>query len=137
MTEAQRLDLRVWRRDPMRFTFAVRGVDASGSGPALVVRLYPDAPGAPQIALGPTTTEGAEGVRCVDVYEEDGLPVTLFEAVADKETIAALPEPSEAGSDLSLAYDMQWTLPPDPLGFTQLEQTFLYGKFIVRGSVND
>lgn len=138
--DARRLDLTVWRRDPMRIVLAVEGVDM-GNVPTMsfAVRLYPDTPGEPLLLLVNKVTKGENGIRVVTIAEDTpGIKTTLVEIYCDKATLAPqIPAAGEVGCDVTLAYDFQWTLPDDGTGFTPVEETVLFGSFIVKGSVND
>jgi hypothetical protein len=138
MMTAQRLDLSVFRNDPLSLPMAVIGFDLSDSAPTLAVKLLPDAPGIPLLLLAPTSIPGADGIRIVSVVrDEDDVPTTLMEGIASEATLATLPPAALPGADLTLSYDLQWTPPSDGSDFTSVEETILFGDFIIKGSVND
>ncbi len=138
MTNARRLDLTVFRRDPMRLSLAAIGQNLEGCNPSFTVRLYPEQPGAALLGFGSTSTPGAEGIRIVDVIRDaDSIPTTLFEIIALKASIQGLPFNGEIGAPTTLFYDLQWTPPPEGSGFSAVEQTVLFGNLIILGSAND
>jgi len=138
MDQFRRQDLRVFRRDPLHLVIAVIGLDLTGSGPSLAVRLYPDAPGLPELLLGPTASAGSQGIRIVEVTRDPAdVPTTLLEILATKGAINRLPRTGEIGTPSTFAYDLQWTPPAAGPGLTRVEETVLFGSFIVMGSVND
>jgi len=101
------------------------------------VRDRPDMPGDPRLLLPKTTTAGEDGCRLVDVTEDDdGVPTSLVEILAIKATMGTLPQALAPGDPVKLAYDFQWMLPDDGSGLSTLEETILFGDFIVMGSVN-
>jgi hypothetical protein len=138
MTNAARLELYAFRNDPFCVTMEIIGEDLSDATFAFAVKLYADQTGSALLGpLGMTTTEGAEGIRIVDVLTVEGVPYTLLEIIATKAHVQALPAADEAGDDVTLYYDLQWTPDDaDESGFAPVEATRLYGPFILRGSAN-
>jgi hypothetical protein len=142
MAFAGRITLRAFRNDPLRVTLSVRGVDLTGATFSFAVRQYPDQSG--DALLGPlsnTTTTGQRGVRLVDVLTVDSVPTSLIEIIDTKANMQALPAAAEVGSgspaEVGLSFDFQWTpADGDEAGFAATEQTWLFGDFIVMGSVN-
>lgn len=139
MAAFRRLDLRVFRKDPLQLTLTVVGIDLTGATQLdFAVRLYPDAPGAKLINCALTTTPGAQGCRLVSVTTDGGgVPTSVIEILDTKATMAALPAAGEAGDDTVLHHDFQWLRAADGSGLTMIEETKLFGQFIVMGSVND
>ena len=138
MLTAVNQTLSAFRNDPLYLLMEVIGYDLSGNLPSLAVKLYPDAPGPPLLLLAPTVIPGADGIRSVSVtYDDDDVPTTLLEAIASKTVISALPAAPVAGADVTLAYDLQWTPPLAGTGLSPVEETVLFGDFIIKGSVND
>ena len=139
MANFRRLDLRVFRKDPLRETLRVVGINLTGATQLdFAVRLDPDAAGAKLITCALTTTPGAQGCRLVSVTTDaGGVPTSLIEILDTKATMAALPAAAEAGDDVVLYYDFQWLRAADGSGLTMTEETKLAGQFIVMGSVND
>ncbi len=140
MTIANREALRAFRNDPLHLVLAVEGLDLTNAPIALCVRQRRDTPGSPILQLDMTATAGAKGIRLVSVTpDDDGIPTSLVEILCPKaDMIAAFAayQPAEFGADLTLAYDLQWTLAPDGTGLTNVEETILFGDFIIQGSVN-
>lgn len=139
MTVAAKQALRGFRNDPFYESFIFSGIDLTGASFAFAVRSYPDQAGAALISFSGTTTPGGEGVRLVEVDEdEDGIPESLIEVVATKAHMQALPAAAEAGDPVVLYYELQVTPPADgeTPWYDQIEQTWLYGDFILNGSAN-
>jgi len=127
-----------FRNDPFNWPLAVEGHDLTGATIQFTVRNHPDDTGS---ALA-TASVGA-GITLVDVLEDDdGVKTSLIQITVAKATIQAFPTPDEAlspiGADMPFYYDLQWTLAtPEVEPFTPVEETKLYGTFILRGSIND
>ena len=137
MAIAQRLEQVAFRKDPFQLAFRARGYNLSLAAFAFAVRLYPDAPGDPLILVRKAQTRGASGVRVVDTgTDADGIPWTDLEIILRKSLIEALPSAGEAGDDAQFHYDFQWAAPDTASGFSQVENTILFGPFIVKGSIN-
>lgn len=137
MAIAKRVAMTAFREDPFVVRFRVRGYNLTGAIQRFAVRLYPDEPGDARIQVGNTDTRGAEGIRVVETGVEGLFPWTDVEVILAKDSVRSLPEASEAGSDVKFAYDYEWQRPDTGSGFSEEEETILYGDFVVRGSVNN
>lgn len=138
MLTSKRTTIAVFRRDPLYLLISVIGYDLTASSPAMAVRLYPDAPGDPLLLLEATGWAGADGIRLVEVIvDDDNVPTSVLEVIASKATMSEMPLPGELGSDLTLYYDFQWTPPLEGSGITPVEETVMFGDFIIKGSAND
>lgn len=133
-----RQTLTVFRNDPLYLVISVVGFELSGAAPSFAVRLYPDAPGLALIMLDATAESGKNGCRIVSVtFDGDDIPTTVLEIVASKDLMGSLPSASEAGADLTLSYDLQWTMPADAIGFSAGEERIMFGDLVVKDSFND
>lgn len=130
MATAARLAISVRRYEVARFTIVVTGIDLTGVPMALQVRLRPDTPGAPQIALSTVNTLSAEGLKLDSVTIAGGVPTSVIKGRINASTMNdpdKVPYMGEIGEDALFAYAMQWTISGDA-------QTRLYGDFIVQAS---
>ncbi len=130
MATAARLAIAARRNEVARFTIAVDGIDLTGVNMAMQIRLAPDTPGAPLLALGTVTTLAAEGLKLDSVTVVDGIPTSIIRGRINASTMTdatKMPYSGEVGTDTVLAYAMQWTLGGDA-------QTRLHGIFIVVAS---
>lgn len=105
------------------------GVDLTGASFRMEVRLAPNTPGIPLVALGTVTTGAAEGVRLIGVETVDGKPVSTLGLRVNKSTMEAMPFTGELGDDSVFAYDLMVT----PAG--GVEQAWLAGDFVVQAGV--
>lgn len=134
---ARKYRFEAFRSDPFLQLFRVWGYHLADVPMNFALRLYPGAPGLPLYSTGKTTVRGAPGLRVAAQGLSDGLPWSDVELIVPKASVEALPQPAEAGAALSIAYDLQWSL-PDPGGdYVTVEETILFGDFVVKGSVND
>jgi len=139
MMPSARLPLTAYRNDPFWATIVITGIDLAGAVMALAVRQYPDQPGAPLISVASGASPGAQGLRLVTVeIDDDGIPQSFVEIIINKATIQSLSAAPEIGDDVEFYYDLQVTPAPDPttIWTDNIEQTWTYGPFIVKGSAN-
>lgn len=143
MINAARQKLTGFRNDPFVATLVITGIDLTGAVMSMAVRQYPDQSGAALISIGNTSAPGDEGIRFISAEDDvDGIPESSIEIVITKAHMQALPAASpplaEAGDPLEFYYDFQVTPASDPeTPWTDnVEQTWLYGPFIVNGSAN-
>lgn len=136
---AQNQTLTAFRQDPLQIAMRVNGYDLTGATFKLSVRLYPDAAGDPLIEVEGTPTPGANGIRIADTGTTDGVPWTDLDILIGKALLSdsSIPAAEEAGDDIILAYDFGWTRASSSTAFVAVEETILFGDFIVKGSVND
>jgi hypothetical protein len=130
MGNAARLALTARRNEVARFTIAVTGIDLTGVNMAMQVRLRPDTPGAPLIALATADTTAAEGLKVDSVTYAGVVPTSVIKGRINASTMtdaSKVPYTGEVGDNSCLAYAMQWTLDGDA-------QTRIYGDFIVVAS---
>ncbi|GAA0439622.1 MULTISPECIES: hypothetical protein [Sphingomonas] len=90
-----------FRRNNVRtFTIQLAGVDMTGKTMRQQVRLAPDTPGAPVIALETVTSASAEGLRLATVETVDGVPVSTIAGRYNLTTMRdKLPYGGEVGDD--------------------------------------
>jgi hypothetical protein len=139
MDGAVLMPLRVFRNDPKPIAIVVTGLDLTSATFDLTVRQYPDQPGSALFSISTTPSAGAQGIRFIESeLDEDGIPTSYLEAIINKSTIQALPVASEPGEDVELYYDFQVTPAADAetIWTDNIEQTWLYGPFIIKGSAN-
>lgn len=139
MANAARQALRAFRNDPLHLVLEIVGENLNDANFAFAVKLDTDQPGSP--LLGPLVNNdvaGDPGVRLVTVYfDDDGVPITVLEIIAEKADMQALRPGDLYGEDLPLVYDFEWTAAEaDESDISPVETTRLYGPFIVMGSVN-
>lgn len=133
---AQRHRFEAFRKDPFLCLIRIQGYNLNNVPMNFALNLYPDAPPPALIDVGITIEKGVQGIRVAAVGFVNGLPWSDIEILLRKETIASLPRMGEAGSDAVFAYDIQWTL-PSPVGdYVRVEETILFGDFVIKGSVN-
>lgn len=133
---AQRHNFEAFRKDPFLCLIRVRGYNLNNVPINFALNLYPDAPPPARIDVGTVIEKGVQGIRVAAVGFTNGLPWSDIEILLRKDTIASLPPAAEAGSDVEFAYDIQWIL-PSPVGdYVRVEETILFGKFVIKGSVN-
>jgi hypothetical protein len=123
MIQAVRVDLAADRWTPFVYTIDVTGIDLSDASIHAQVRLYPDAAGDPLIDL-PLVTTGSDGVKLISVDTTGPLPVSHLQIQIAAATVAAMPEATEIGNDLALAWDIIIN-----------NARWLYGAFTVRAGV--
>lgn len=147
MAEATRVALTAFRNDPLCLTVGIEE-DLTGATVKFCVRQYADQPGDP--LLGPITGTGlavslepiATGIRLVEVtFDDDGVPLSVIEITDTKAHVQALPSAFDAGeergSDLTFHHDIERTLSEEAAApFSAVEQTKLFGDFILKGSAN-
>ena len=139
---AAKLTLQGFRNDPFHATLRIGGIDLTGAAMALAVRLYPNQPGDALIEIEATDLAGAEGIRLVSVgLDDDGVPESWIEIIIAKPTIQGLPAltaGAEIGDPATFHYDLQATPAEDVSSpWTEnIEQTLLFGPFIINGSAN-
>lgn len=109
----------------MRFV----GVDLTGATFRMEVRLKPNTPGEPEIALNTVTSAAAEGVRLVGVEAINGKPVSTIGIRINKTTMEGLPYLGELGNDDTFAYDLM----VKPVG--AIEQAWVEGAFVAQAAV--
>lgn len=127
---AARLAIAARRNEVARFTIAIAGIDMTGVNMAMQVRLRPDTPGAPLIALNTVTTTSAEGLKLDSVTVTNGVPTSVIKGRINASTMTdatKVPYAGEIGDNSNFAYAMQWTLGGDA-------QTRIYGDFIAVSS---
>lgn len=132
----RKVTLSTFRNDPYHLRMRVNGYDLSAADFKFSVRLLPDTGGSPLAEVIEETVIATSGVRVVDTGTEDDVPYTdieVFIDLADSDWPAA----DEPGDDVILSYDFGWTDTPETEGFYNPRATYLYGDFIVKGSVND
>ena len=107
MATTARLDLRIWRNDPVyEKKILVRGLDLRGVALTAQVRLGRDTPGAPLIDLAKVDGATEQGLRVAGVSFDTGMPVTDLRIRISQETRRALPYTGEAGSSTTLEWAM-------------------------------
>lgn len=104
----------------------IRGLDLTGIVMRAQVRLGGDVPGAPLVDLQTVTNANAEGLRLIEVTDENGLPVSHVEMVINETTLERLPYSGEIGSPTPLAWDWQITL-------AGRKQRIAKGEFVITG----
>lgn len=132
---------------------SIVGRDFTGATFRAQVRLFADAPGSPLITPSVSLTYGgtdtianhiAAGRLTSDVYDyynpstgikyqpSDSVPMSLMQISISAANMVApgVPAADELGDDRA----MYWDLLIDPAG-GELEDKWIYGKFIVRGTV--
>ncbi len=103
-----RLDLTVQRWTPFVYQIDFPGYDFSAATFAMHVRLYRDAPGAPQIALA-NAAANAEGISCT-VTTEAGVPTSHVQIRINETTAeAVLLNAGKPGDDIRLVQDFHVT----------------------------
>ncbi|MFC3579137.1 hypothetical protein [Sphingomonas hylomeconis] len=133
MATAARLPLAAWRNELCVRTIRFVGLDLTGVDMRMQIRLRPDAPGAPLIALATVTTASAEGLKLDSVTTVAGIPTSTVVLRINKTTMtnaAMVPYGGEPGADTGLSYAIQ-------LGGTSVGATRVYGPFIVLANVMD
>lgn len=129
MDQVGRLSLGGRRYQAYSKTIRLVGVDLTGASFRMEVRMLPNTPGAPLLALGTVGTAAAEGIRLVSVEQVDGQPVSTLGLRVNKSSMEALPFSGELGDDSAFAYDLM----VDPSG--GLEQVWLAGPFVAQAGV--
>jgi hypothetical protein len=133
----QKVTLIAFRTEPYHLRMRIEGYDLSGADFKFSVRLLPDTPGSAIVEVTNTVTIGTEGVRVVDTgTDDDSVPWTDVEILILAGAWDDAPAP-EVGEDTELHHDFGWTPDPVTTGFYNPRQNYLYGPFIVKGSVND
>lgn len=143
MTFAQRAPITAFRNDPLRVTLEIE-LDLTGATVAFAVRQHPDQSGAALLSVSGSTLAvnaspaPAPSIRLVDVdTDDDGVTTSVIELRDTKAHMQALPAAAVQGDDLSLYYDLQFTLATGVAApFAAEEETVLFGDFIVKGSAN-
>lgn len=128
-------------------TFSFLGLNFTGAVFAMHVRLNPDAPGTPLVALATVATASVEGVRLIyggtdtvanhiaagrldnvpqGYVSGDSLILSSVGVRINETTMETLPFPSERGDDAGLVWDMHIT----PAG--SIKDKYIGGKFTVR-----
>lgn len=128
MRRAARLPIRADRHTPCAFVLRFKRLDLTGAEMRVQVRLYPDAGGAPLIALSNVSEPRVLGLWLRDVEVVDGQPLSVVEFFIPEALIEGLPN-TELGQDLELAWDMTIK----PIG--GVEQKRLFGPFTVIAGV--
>lgn len=145
MAFAKRVAIVAFRNDPLREVLAVVGYDLTDAQLRFCVRQYPDQQGDPlleifndQLDPDPVVSTST-GMRLVEVTEDaDGVKTSVVEVIAVKSDMQLLPPGGERGEDLTLYHDLDWILGEDEAApFAAVEETVLYGDFILKGSAND
>lgn len=143
MTFAKRQAFPVFRNDPLCLTFELVGADLTEATARFCVRQKPDQEGDALLEVeGVDLIEDdvplVSGIRLIEVTEDDdGVFTSILEITSTKEEMQALPAAAEQGQDLTLFYDLEWQLSEAVSApFAAVEETILYGDFIVRGSAN-
>ena len=129
MTTAARLTLSADRWTPFVRTMAFEGDDLTGADFRMQVRLYPNAPGEPEVDLLTVSTLAAEGIKLVGVTGTGDAAVSTISIRINETTIEGLPFPGEPGTDTTLSWDLIVT----PAG--GLKERWLFGDFIVQAGV--
>ena len=102
MATAAPLALAAWRHETRTFQIIVRGIDLTGQPMALQVRLAPDTPGAPLLAL----TEAA-GLSLAPITNDNGVPVSTINGTISQAQMEALPYSGEVGDPSTFAFNLQ------------------------------
>lgn len=125
------------RGDPLQVVVRVNGANLSAATLMFAVGVNVDPAGRCWVLTTPAAP-GAEGIRHVrsDV-DINGVAYSIFEIVASKAKMAALPRSAELGADTPLFYDLQSDRLNIPDAISNQETTLLRGSFIVKGSIND
>jgi hypothetical protein len=137
MALPQNADISCLRGDPLQILVRVNGTDLSSATLMFAVGINRDPVGRAWV-LTMQTVAGNEGIRHVrSNVDIDGLPYSIFEIVASKAKMAALPRSGEFGADVPLFYDLQSDRLNIPDTISNQETTLLRGVLIVKGSIND
>lgn len=107
---AARLPFAAWRNELRVWTMRFVGLDLTGKTLRMQVRLAPDTPGAPLIALETVNSAAAEGLKFESVAMVSGVPVSTISGRLNKSTMsdaAKLPYSGEVGENSVLAYAIQ------------------------------
>lgn len=133
---AQRHRFEAFRNDPFLCLIRIWGYNLNDIPMNFALNHCSDAPLPALIDVGITIEPGAQGIRVAAVGFTAGLPWSDIEILLSKATMASLPPAAEAGSDLALTYDFQWKLPNRAGDYVRVEETILFGDFVIKGSVN-
>lgn len=95
-----------FRNDPAPFEFPVRvrGMDLTNISLALEIRLAPDTPGVPYIALAKVTNPAVQGLRVAGVTTINGFIESDLRIRIDKASLQGLPYAGELGDATPLSY---------------------------------
>lgn len=129
MASYARLAIAAWRNEPCVRLLRFRGIDLTDIELRGQIRLAPDTPGEPRIALNTVTAPGDEGLRLLDVSTIDGVVTSNVQLNLSRVTMSdgsKLPYSGEIGDSSTLSYAIQ-------VG----GQTRLAGEFIALATVMD
>lgn len=127
MATDARWDMAFRRNNVRTFTIRLKGVDLTGKTMRQQVRLAPDTPGAPVIALETVTSATAEGLRLAGVEVVDGVPVSTIVGRYNLTTMRdKLPYGGEVGDDYPMVHEIEID-----------GKTRFYGRWTARGTVMD
>ncbi len=129
MDQVARLPLGGRRYQAYAKTLRFVGVDLTGASFRMQVRMLPNTPGAPLLALETVASGAAEGIRLIGVEQVNGQPVSTIGIRVNKTSMQALPYAGELGDDSAFAYDLM----VNPAG--GLEQVWLAGDFVAQAGV--
>lgn len=129
MDQVARLPLGGRRYQAYAKTLRFIGVDLTGASFRMQVRMLPNTPGAPLLALATVASGAAEGIRLIGVEQINGQPVSTIGIRVNKTSMQALPYAGELGDDSVFAYDLM----VNPAG--GLEQVWLAGDFVAQAGV--
>lgn len=125
------------RGDPLQLLVRVNGVDLTNAVVSFAVGINRDPVGRSWVLTSPVA-KGVEGIRFVRSDTDDlGILFSIFEIIASKAKVAALPRPAEFGADMVLFYDLQSSILNIGGDASEQEVTLARGYFIVKGSIND
>ncbi|MBM3927306.1 MAG: hypothetical protein FJ335_02450, partial [Sphingomonadales bacterium] len=100
-----RLSIAMDRVGPCVRTIRFVGLDLTGIFQRMEVRLQPETPGQPQIALQSASSATDEGLFFVGLTDRDGVPVSEMQLRIAEEKVKALPYFGELGSTATFSYD--------------------------------
>jgi hypothetical protein len=127
MATDARWDMAFRRNNVRTFTIQLVGKDMTGKTMRQQVRLAPDTPGAPVIALETVTSATAEGLRLANVETVNGVPVSTIVGRYNLTTMRdKLPYGGEVGDDYPMVHEIELD------GVTRF-----YGRWTARGTVMD
>ncbi|MBB3910828.1 sialate O-acetylesterase [Sphingomonas desiccabilis] len=127
MATDARWDMAFRRNNVRTFTIRLKGVDLTGKTMRQQVRLAPDTPGAPVIALETVTSATAEGLRLAAVEVVDGAPVSTIIGRYNLTTMRdKLPYGGEVGDDYPMVHEIEID-----------GKTRFYGRWVARATVLD
>jgi hypothetical protein len=127
MATDARWDMAFRRNNVRTFTIRLVGKDMTGKTMRQQVRLAPDTPGAPVIALETVTSATAEGLRLAKVEVVDGVPVSTIVGRYNLTTMRdKLPYGGEVGDDYPMVHEIELD------GVTRF-----FGRWTARGTVMD